>query len=102
MPLRKRLPLLHPDAESDFETILFDTDFQWGARQRVEYKSALVNAMRSIAQYFEYGKSRNELFEGCRSYVIREHTIYYHRPEQDVIVVRILPSGLDPEGRLHP
>ncbi len=100
MSVRKRRIVLKPQARDDLHGALLQTRRQWGAGQRVRYKSLLYEAMRGLVDYPERGRTRDELFRGCRSLPAGEHVLYYHVTDDEAVIVRVLHGRQDAEAKV--
>jgi len=103
MSARKRFRLtIRAAAAHDIEDILIHTGDQWGSGQRRRYRSDLRRGMRSLLDYPEIGPERFDLFQGCRSLVVKRHVIFYAATDAEVIVLRVLHESQDPSGKVVP
>jgi toxin ParE1/3/4 len=79
---------LSRSALQDIDDVLLYTQRTWGTRQRASYRAAIYRALGRLAQFPDSGRSRDDLFPGCRSLQVELHVIYYYQPENATIVVR--------------
>jgi toxin ParE1/3/4 len=101
MSAHKRRLAIKPEAQVDIDEILLYTRKHWGVDQRQRYRTRLFDAMRSLRDYPERGRERNEYFPGCRGLVVKRHVIFYRLTEEE-IVVRILHGSQDATDQVHP
>lgn len=87
--------VLSPEALSDIADILLYTLQRWGEQQQDQYAAALDQGLALIQQNPEMGRSRPDLFPGCRSYRVREHIVYYALRDESVTVFRVLHGRMD-------
>jgi toxin ParE1/3/4 len=99
---RRRRLALSDDATLDFEDVLLYTQERWGADQRRRYRTRLFQAMRSLLDHPELGRSHDELFPGYRSLVVEQHVVYCRIEDEAIAVGRILHSSQDPTGKVTP
>jgi toxin ParE1/3/4 len=90
-----RSPRLSDLARDDLRATLQYTMSTWGERQRDAYAAAIDAALRKLAAFPALGRSRDDLFAGCRSYRVEHHVIYYHTVASDVTIDRILHAKMD-------
>jgi len=93
---------LTDEARADVRDIRRSTARRWGPRQRDRYAAQLHQALRSLLDYPERGRARDEYFPGCRSLTAEHHVIFYHLTERAIVVVRILHEGRDAAGNVTP
>jgi toxin ParE1/3/4 len=85
------LPLkLAPKARQDFIDILRYTGETWGPEQLLVYRSKLDTALKDISMHPQAGRSRDELPQTHRAYLVGSHVIVYRIGADSVGVVRIL------------
>lgn len=87
--------VLSPEAQSDLADILLYTVQQWGEEQLERYATALDRSLQLIADNPAIGRARPELFDGCRSFRVREHIVYYALRDETVFVFRVLHGRMD-------
>jgi len=87
--------LLTAEAQDDFEALRLYGRQEWGAEQEARYTAALLGALGIIGENPAIGRLRGEIADDLRSYVIRQHVIYYRAAEDAAIVVRILHARRD-------
>jgi toxin ParE1/3/4 len=93
---------LTDEARGDVRDIRRYTARQWGPRQRDRYAAQLHQALRSLLDYPERGRVRDEYFPGCRSLAVEHHIIFYHLTDHEIVVVRILHGNQDATGKITP
>ncbi len=87
---------------ADVREFLRYTARQWGPQQRARYSAQLQQAMHSLVDYPERGRSRDEYFPGCRGLPVEYHVVFYHLTDNEVVVVRVLHSSQDATGKVRP
>jgi toxin ParE1/3/4 len=83
------------EAKSDLKDILKYTQKVWGERQRQLYKAHFDKAFALLSEFPEGGIRRDELFIGCRSKRVEQHTIFYRFTNNALEVVRVLHFNID-------
>src|SRR3954451_11278459 len=95
------LPLVFaPEARDDHEHIQSYTLREWGEQQWEDYEAALDQALTTIGDNPHIGRRRDDLRPGVRSYVVRQHVIYYRITESAIILLRIRHGRSDPRRAL--
>jgi toxin ParE1/3/4 len=102
MSARRRRLTFKPRARSDVKDVLTYTREQWGTEQRRRYKSVLDRAFRELIDFPESGRTRDELYAGCRVRAVEQHVVYYHLTETEIVVTRVLHARQDPAGKVEP
>ncbi|MGH2561046.1 MAG: type II toxin-antitoxin system RelE/ParE family toxin [Thermomicrobiales bacterium] len=102
MSPRKRRLALKPQARTDVKDALLHTREPWGVEQRNRYSALLDQALLELVVFPEIGRSRDELYFGCRSRPVGQHIVYDHLTETAIVVTRVLHSRQDPSGKLEP
>lgn len=87
--------ILTTEAQRDLADILLYTLQRWGEDQQDRYAMALEQGLVLLAENPEIGRSRPELFRGCRSYRVREHILYYVLRDEAVVIIRVLHGRMD-------
>jgi toxin ParE1/3/4 len=101
MSARKPVVELTPKAEVDYKNILLFTDQTSGEDQVAIYWARILQTLESLREHPLLGRSREDLFPGCRGVQIGQHVIYYHQPRPHLIqVIRILHTRQDPTGNV--
>lgn len=96
MSVRSPLVVLAPQAERDYAFILVYTQRTWGGQQKASYRAMIAQALRSLREHPHSGRSRDDLFFGCRSLQVQQHVIYYYQPQPtEIVVLRILHHRQD-------
>jgi toxin ParE1/3/4 len=88
MSVRNLAIRLTRTAERDLENIALYTRQSWGGKQHASYRTAIDQAFSMLAEHPRSGRSRDDVFPGCRSIRVEQHIIYYHQPKVTEIVVR--------------
>jgi toxin ParE1/3/4 len=73
---------------------------QWGNQQRRAYMAKLEKALQDLAELPHLGRSRDELGDGLRSYLVGEHVIYYRVDPGELTVLRVLHRKMDASATL--
>jgi len=87
---------LSPLAEKDLQKILSTTIDTWGVEQAKIYAESLDTALMKLAQYPEFGRTRNKLYVNARSFPLEKHIIFYKIAQTGIEVARILHQRMDP------
>jgi toxin ParE1/3/4 len=82
-------------AEQDIQDILQYTLEQWGEEQLETYAAALNQALHTLEHNPHLGRSREDLYRGCRSLRVEQHIIFYTVREDTLSVARVLHSKMD-------
>jgi len=92
---------LAAQAKEDFQSILADTQRRWGVQQRRAYREALNQALDTIGGNPRIGRRRDDdLGEGVRSFVVRQHSLLYRVEPKAVRVPRIIHGRQSLEGKI--
>jgi toxin ParE1/3/4 len=86
-------------AQSDLTDILQYTLQTWGADQMDTYAAKLESGMRLLQEHPTLGKSREDLFEGCRIHRVEHHLVLYEIGDNEIGVARILHERMDAPSR---
>jgi toxin ParE1/3/4 len=78
--------VLSREADQDLKDILQYTLATWGAAQMDVYAAAIDKGLKLLVDNPRLGRARNDLFPGCRSFQVEQHTIFYR---VDALVLRI-------------
>ena len=87
---------LSPLAEEDLFKIISSTIELWGIEKAKEYAQILESALLKLAQYPDFGRKRNDVYNGARSFPVEKHIIFYQGSEKGIDVARILYQRMDP------
>ena len=87
-------------ARRDYDNILLLSRRTWGAEQQATYRAALSQAFQELVAYPLLGRSREELFPGCRSLHAGQHVLYYTVRATEIVIVRILHVRQDAAGQV--
>lgn len=99
----RRPPIRYAEeARQDIRDILVFTEKRWGRQQRSAYRAALDRAFVTIRDNPYIGKSRDDLVNGARVFVVREHLVIYTVEEAAIVVLRVVHGRLDISSRLIP
>ncbi|MEA2524608.1 MAG: toxin ParE1/3/4 [Thermomicrobiales bacterium] len=58
--------------------------------------------MRTLLDYPELGKPRDDLFPGCRNLLVERHIIFYRVTDDEIVVSRLLHVRQDATGNVEP
>jgi toxin ParE1/3/4 len=86
---------LSKEAQADLNEIKSYSDTTWGKKQAKEYLSVIRGSLEKLAIYPEFGKTRNEIFDGLRSFSVARHIIFYRLGNTEIEVARILHNRMD-------
>jgi toxin ParE1/3/4 len=64
------------------------TRHTWGEDQLLAYEATIYQTLDMLSRHPHAGRSRDDLFPGCRSFSVERHVIYYDQPDATTIVVR--------------
>jgi toxin ParE1/3/4 len=96
MSARRSAIQLTPQADRDYENILLYTERTWGEEQSATYQAAIAQALSALRDHPRVGRSRDDLFPGCRSIHVEQHVVYFHQPRPgEIEVLRILHHRQD-------
>ena len=87
-----RLSLL---AEEDLFKIISLTIESWGNEQAKVYAQSIESALLKLALYPNFGRERNEVYSGARSFPVEKHIVFYQVSENGIEVARILHQRMD-------
>ena len=91
-------------AEIDLKGIASYTLKHWGESQKNTYlnlfKQFFINLSRRDEQVLPLLKNRDDIDSGLLSCNIQKHVVYLRLTTDEILVVRILHSGMDPERHL--
>jgi len=83
-------------AESDLHKIITSTIETWGSEQAKIYAQNLDSALDKLAHYPDFGRQRDEIYPGARSFPIEKHIVFYCVTSDGIEVARILHQRMDP------
>jgi toxin ParE1/3/4 len=92
MPIYRLSPL----AEEDLYKIISTTMSSWGNEQAKEYAQNIDAALIKLAQYPDFGRERNEVYNGAKSFPVEKHIVFYQVSVSGIDVARILHQRMDP------
>lgn len=92
--------ILSPEALDDIADVLLYTLQEWGETQQTTYAAALDKGLSRLLDKPDLGRGRPELYEGCRSYRINQHIVYYAVKGEDINVSRVLHVRMDAQRHL--
>ena len=100
MSARERRIVLKPQARVDVRGALLQSRRQWGADQRLRYKTMLYDALPGLGDHPERGRMRDNLFPGRRSLPGGRHVRFYHVSQDGIAIVRVLHRRQDAEAEV--
>ena len=59
------------------------------------YAQSIESALLKLAQYPNFGRERNEVYSGARSFPVEKHIVFYQVSENGIDVARILHQRMD-------
>lgn len=68
----------------------------WGNEQAKEYAQNIDAALIKLAQYPDFGRERNEVYNGAKSFPVEKHIVFYQVSDSGIDVARILHQRMDP------
>jgi toxin ParE1/3/4 len=86
---------LCPLAEEDLFKIISTTIESWGTTQAKVYAQTIDAALLKLAQYPDFGKERNEIYNGARSFPVEKHIMFYQVSDDGIDVALILHQRMD-------
>jgi len=89
-----------PLADADLRKIWRDTYKDWGQAQADKYLREIGVALQNLKDNPRMGRERDEIREGYRSLVVRQHLIFYVIQDQKISVRRVLHGRMDPDRHL--
>jgi plasmid stabilization system protein ParE len=63
--------------------------------RRDRYDAALIRAFDTLGDNPQIGRARDDLFPGCRAYLVERHIVYYALFEPTLVVLRILHTRVN-------
>ncbi len=91
-------------AELDLKNIASYTLSNWGESQKKTYldlfKNFFINLSHDEANVALI-KSREDIDVGLFSFQIKKHVVYFRTTENEVLILRVLHSRMDPERHLE-
>ena len=86
---------LTPAAQRDLSSIWDSTEDRWGTGQAEKYIREIQAAVERVAEDPDRGRTREEIREGYRSYVVGSHIVFYLQRLDHIEVVRVLHQRMD-------
>ena len=93
--------LIRPAAKLDFENIWTYTEETWGKVQAEDYFHKFKEILRSLEQFPDLGRIREDLLPEIRSIGVGQHVIFYRRVQEDIEIVRVLHKRMDPARHVY-
>ena len=84
-------------ADADIEAIAEYTIQRFGVRQARIYRDGLWNTFDILAEFPELGARQEHVGPSVRRFVHESHSIYYELGESEILILRILGRGQDPQ-----
>jgi len=81
---------LNAEAWSDITEILDVTRDAWGEFQVQKYANALNRGLRTVEDFPDAGRRRDDLRPGLRFFPVERHVILYEKHGDTVVVLRIV------------
>lgn len=88
--------ILSPNASRSLESLKQFSLEHFGERQTKSYLHDLLESMEQIAANPQIGRIRNELLQGCHSWFVGSHTIYYRERQGHIEIIDILHQSAEP------
>jgi len=82
-------------AERDLKDIARYTQRKWGQKKRNQYLSSLDSRFAWLAEDPQFGKPRDEIKAGYRSYPEGRHVIFYRNAKENIEILGILHQNMD-------
>jgi toxin ParE1/3/4 len=95
MSARKAVIILQAEARRDIEDILIYSAEQWGLEQRGAYRDEIGRAIEILRGNPRIGRPRDEIAAGLRSFLVRQHVIYYRFTAETVTVLRVMHGKMN-------
>ncbi len=87
---------LSPLAEEDLFKIISTTIEFWGSAQAKVYAQTIDAALLKLAQYPDFGRERNDVYNSAKSFPVEKHIVFYQVSDDGIDVARILHQRMDP------
>lgn len=87
-------------ADADLHDIVYYTAERFGVRQSEIYGEGLLTAIDFLREYPLLGVDASDIRANTRRLVHEFHSIFYEVFESEVVVLRILGPGQDPQKHL--
>ena len=87
---------LSPLAEDDLFKIISTTIETWGSLQAKMYAQTIESALSKLAQYPDFGRERDDVYHGARSFPVEKHIVFYQASDEGIDVAPILHQRMDP------
>ncbi|WP_076419837.1 type II toxin-antitoxin system RelE/ParE family toxin [Colwellia sp. UCD-KL20] len=86
---------LSPLAEAYLFNIISSTIESWGSTQAKVYAQTIDAVLLKLAQYTDFGRERNDIYNSARSFPIEKHIVFYQVNDNGIDVARILHQRMD-------
>jgi len=91
---------LTPRATQDLDDIAAYTQEKWGAAQMATYLRALDIRFAWLAENPEFGRRRDDVGKGYRSFPEGQHLVFYLIVEEEVVIIGVPHKAMDVGGEL--
>ncbi|MFC6328663.1 type II toxin-antitoxin system RelE/ParE family toxin [Alloalcanivorax gelatiniphagus] len=92
--------VLSPAAREDLVAIRKYGALHWGKHRSDQYLDTLKEAIWSLLEYPETGRTRPELSSEIRSLPVSSHVIFYRIEREQLEIIRILHARQDVDQQL--
>ncbi len=75
---------------------------EWGVSQKRKYLGQIRDKFKAVRDTPSIGIARDDIDAGLRAVAVRKHMIIYRETETELIIVRVLHYGMDPDTHLKP
>jgi toxin ParE1/3/4 len=90
------------NASADLKNIANYTLKSWGAAQTIAYLDGLEETAKQLAHSPKFGKARNDLAQGLRSFQYQSHVIYYLEENLGIVIARVLHERMSASLHIDP
>lgn len=66
-----------------------------GSTQAKVYAQTIDAALLKLAQYPDFGKERNDAYNGARNFPVEKHIVFYQVSDNGIDVARIFHQHMD-------
>ncbi len=87
-------------ADADLEAIAAYSLEQWGLARAERYMLALHRTFEMLAEFPDIGRDASGLWLGYRKMETANHSVFYRKTAQGVLIVRVLHQRMDHERHL--
>ena len=86
---------LSKEAQDDLKELKNYSRMTWGNKQTQEALSEIKNRLEKLIISPEFGKIRDEIIDGLRSFGVGRHILFYRLGKTEIEVARILHKRMD-------